>query len=129
MKSEVTDSKNIVFKRIAFVLLLLLALELPILVLTRVHIYDVYTQRIASGDTTYSLSEAIEESMMGLYKYNCTLCIVSLLVQICYWGGKAKKGFSKCIIYVTIMKQNGNNCPCMGNVRRETTGFQKEFGL
>ena len=95
MKSEVTDSKNIVFKRIAFVLLLLLAFELPILVLTRVHIYDVYTQRIASGDTTYSLSEAIEESMMGLYKYNCTLCIVSLLVQICYWGGKAKKGFKQ----------------------------------
>ncbi len=76
------EKDNSLIKKLAFIFLILLALEIPVILLTRVGI-------LSFGNSSNLNENVLEPSMMVLYRYNCIVCVCSLIVQAFYWGSKA----------------------------------------
>ena len=121
MMKKVEEKKfNNKFKVIAIVLLLLLVIEIPLFMVVRRSSVNQYEAAIASGNTT--VEQPIDMSG-AIYRYNCVLCVASIIVQVFYWGNKLigtdwkkfnfKKFFSKnwvCILLAVFMIWTSVGC-------------------
>ena len=120
MKKVEVKKFNSKFKVIAMVLLLLLVIEIPLFLFVRKASVNQFEAALASGET----NPAQPIDMSGtIYAYNCVLCVISICVQIVYWGSKLvstdwkkfnfKKFFSKnwtCILLAVFMIWTSIGC-------------------
>lgn len=86
------------FRRIAFAILIILILSIPVFTVMRKISYDKYIQLVAEygSDSEQVKNYDTVEIAGSIYKLNCALCVVSILVQIVYFSTKkinsSKKG-------------------------------------
>ena len=103
------------FRIAAFILLMLLAVEIPLVVTARKASYNEYldkvTAAVISGDTELAnkLAPSIETAGT-IYSYNCVLCILSILLIIAFLIVKFSRGFDK---KFNLKKAIIKNWPCI----------------
>lgn len=85
MREEIKSFSK-TFRTIAFVLLLLLVVEIPVCTLIRKVSYDSYLTQLASGNVSGDVGPL--ETSNCIYTYNCILCVASIISQILYWSYK-----------------------------------------
>ena len=88
MNKEEQEKFNGWFRRAAFIILVTLLVSLPILFVINKVSADKYLELYATyGPTSEEASNYdIFNLPMGIYYVNCFLCVVSILLQVIYFG-------------------------------------------